>query len=1269
MTGTGRSRQDLLAAFVPALTLHLAEPGRSTHATIDGSMLSADISGFTALSERHSAKGRIGAEQLSEIMSACFTGLIDAVTAYGGDVLKFGGDALLVLFRGGHHERRAAAAGTAMQRSLGQSAPAVRAALTMSVGVGDGPFDVFVAGTQRQELLVTGAAADRVVRLESAARAGETLVSPTIARHVPADRRLDHRDDGVVIHTDHTIDATATATGDDLSPNRLAGDPEPFVPPTVVSQLDAFAELGGEHRHATVGFLMVSGVDAIAGRSRSAAARELGGVIDAVHSTCTRLGVAPLETDISPDGFKFVLSAGAPITRGHNSDTLLRAALEIVRHETPLELRVGVQCGPVFAGFIGHPNRWTYSMTGDCMSTAARMLGLAGDRDVIAVDDVMLDTRFPFSSERLQPVKVKGKSEAISAHRVLRRDQGDITGRLARPESAPANELIGRDSELEFGASVLATAGGRLAIVGASGFGTTSLLDALVERCARDSIDGGDHDDGSVMVIRVSVYPDDGIDPYVALREPMRLLIGISSTDGDAAATTLRRVVDDSASRLADLIPLIGNVVGVDVADTDRTSNIDETFRRDRTIDAVVDLLGAIDLPSTTILAIDGAQWLDESSMQLLSALVAAQRIDWRIVVTSRPDDTWVAPDAAETLRLGPLADDDISRLAIARSRRALSDADVRAVTERSAGNPHFAIELVDALAAGSAVTLPESLERLIAIRIDALEPIARRVLRFAAVIGNEFDEATLTVVLGAIDHRRIDRLLQDELGDFVTTSGHGRWRFVQSIHREVAYEGLPFRERRRLHALAGECVEAAVTGEVDVSAVASTLSIHWMRAGHAERAWRFAVMAGDRAARLSATGDAIAAYQRALEAAGRTRSVTPRQRSRIAVKLGDVAEIAGQYDLAASAYQRARRLLGSDDPDQVPLFRKRGVVHEREGHYSQAIRWYERGIEATERLDHAEEHERLELEVAIAGVRFRQGRYETASSAAAVIADDLAAPPVIRLRACYIAHVAIQYLGDRDRREHYGDLGVALAASVDEPVLEANLTNNLGIASYFDGDWERAAALYDESFEHREKAGDLVGSVTSLNNLGELRSDQRRFDEARDLFEHALRRATAAGYEMAIHVIRANLGRLATREGRTEEARSILERARDTFERMGAVGFALEARLRLIEVDAPEHLDADAIASLLADSARDGGGALVEAPARRLLSTSSRQRCDLDAARAEIDRALSTAREARLDAEVANCLDELAQIELASGVESDAAERAQEIRERLGMR
>src|SRR6056297_5216 len=171
-------------------------------------------------------------------------------------------------------------------------------------------------------------------------------------------------------------------------------------------------------------------------------AEALGELVDDVVAACDAYGVTVLHTDIAPDGIKFVLCAGAPVSPGDTTDALLQAALAITASTVPFTIRQGVQAGRVFAGFLGSPHRRAYTLMGDPVNTAARMLGKAGDRDIVAVAAAIDDTRTIFEVELLEPFLVKGKTEPITAAKVR-----GTTGRVRR-DSADTR-LVGRQQELQ----------------------------------------------------------------------------------------------------------------------------------------------------------------------------------------------------------------------------------------------------------------------------------------------------------------------------------------------------------------------------------------------------------------------------------------------------------------------------------------------------------------------------------------------------------------------------------------------------------------------------------------------------------------------------------------------------------------------------------------------------------------------------------------------------------------------------------------------------
>ncbi|MBA2282097.1 MAG: adenylate/guanylate cyclase domain-containing protein, partial [Acidimicrobiia bacterium] len=173
-----------LAAYVPRLAGRLlaAGPPGTAH-VLDGTLAFYDVSGFTRLSERLARAGRIGAELTKAAINAVFEPAIGALLDAGGDVLKFGGDALLVWFDGPGHAEQAAVASAGLQRLIATVGRVESASgpvrLRMSAGLESGPVTFVLAPRPHHDLLVAGTTVDATLRLEAAAAAGQVLVGPS----------------------------------------------------------------------------------------------------------------------------------------------------------------------------------------------------------------------------------------------------------------------------------------------------------------------------------------------------------------------------------------------------------------------------------------------------------------------------------------------------------------------------------------------------------------------------------------------------------------------------------------------------------------------------------------------------------------------------------------------------------------------------------------------------------------------------------------------------------------------------------------------------------------------------------------------------------------------------------------------------------------------------------------------------------------------------------------------------------------------------------
>jgi tetratricopeptide (TPR) repeat protein len=524
-------------------------------------------------------------------------------------------------------------------------------------------------------------------------------------------------------------------------------------------------------------------------------------------------------------------------------------------------------------------------------------------------------------------------------------------------------------------------------------------------------------------------------------------------------------------------------------------------------------------------------------------------------------------------------------------------------------------------------------------------------------VLGGQFPIG----VLASMVDRPPARVAHDvrRLNHFLTPDTAGTVRFRHILLRDVAYERLAFRARRALHYRAALMLEQSSN---DADALAELLSIHFHRAGRFRESWRYSSVAGERAVRNGAPIEAAAFYTSALEAGRRLDDLDVDSRADVAERLGDCLELSGRYE-RADPNRRGR------------LCRKIGWVRDHEGRYTEAQRWFQRGLRELEGLPDtsAVGGLRAELRTAAVSSRLRQGRHARSVSMMelAIHEAEESGDQAALAHACFVLDQVLSDLGRLDeptnsRRaaEIYEQLG-------DERG-KAAAYNEMGIAAYWHGRWEEAVSLWEAAREADRLAGVLVNNAIYLNNIGEIRSDQGRLEEAESLLDEARMLWAGAGWQIGAGWAMSNLGRVASRDGRFDEAAERLASAGELLRSIGAEALLLETNAREVErlVLAGEHEAALAQATELQRLASKLGLAHVLILLDRLEGCARAQSGDLDGAWSAWDKSLAAGRERGAEYEIALTLELMASAagDLGRADGHAMADEARAIFDRLGV-
>lgn len=1157
-----KSETETLERYVPRMLLgRLAGFDEHLADTLDGTMVFADVSGFTRLSERLARKGKEGAEHLVDAINACFSALLADAYSQGGSLLKFGGDAMLLWFDGDQHALRACASSAAMRRTLRDvgriRAGASDVVLRMSVGVHSGPYAMFLVGRSHRELLIGGSATTTVVAMEALASAGQILVSPDTAELLPRGCLGVPVGSGVLL-------ARAPAAAEWTPPEdsiRPADEAIAECLPTIVRAHLLGGHAAPEHRTASIAFLQFRGLDDLIARDGAEhAGRALDQLVRLVQDAAERYDVCFLDSDISANGGKIRLSAGAPRAVGDDEERMLLALRRIVEADPPLPVQIGVNRGPVFTGEVGPPYRRWYAVMGDTVNLAARVMGKAPAGHIYCTSEILRQVEGRFRQTTLEPFSVKGKARPVHAW-----DVGPPLRSESRAAARPRLPLVGREHELEVLRSAVEDgrrgSGTVVELVGEIGSGKSRLLAE-----ARELGQG-------MRVLRSTCDVLTRDTPYFVWRELLRQLLGTEwDESGERVLERLEAEIHGSHADLMPWLPLIAIVVDVPVPTTTEVEQLATEARASKLREVILDFLRR-ELVVPTIVEIEHAHLMDAASAALFEALTREiESSSWVALVTRRDEagGLTLADDTRRRVTLTPLSHEDAHALALAAPEASQVPPHVlELAVERSGGSPEFMLDLLAAAAAGDREELPESVGAATMARIDALDPRDGAIVRRAAVLGINFHPRRLADVFAGEMELPEDGFW-DRLSGVFAREPDGHVRFRRPAIQEVAYASLPFKLRRELHMAVGLRLEHDAGQELDAGP--AILSNHFSLAGDHARAHRYAMAAAKRATERFSHADAARLYRRAIEAGRSDGGAADGQSLADAwEQLGEAFRRLGEPTAAAHAFTQARRLLPDDPIAQARLCHRHADAAGDSGASTSAVRWLNRGFRHLDRVEGSEAIVwRARMRSDLGAMRNRQGRWAQAiSTCRRPISEAESVGELSALaHACYQLDWALVESGHPDEAAHSWR-ALEIYEELGDPEHEFLVLNNLGGIAYWGDRWDDAVALYRRAAGCAERAGRPSQRAFTDCNIGEILSDQGHLEEAEVQMRRARQVWSGTGERQAAAYADVLLGRLAVRRGQYQEGLSILETAAEELRKMGIDAYAEFAQALIAEAEA----------------------------------------------------------------------------------------------------
>ncbi len=822
---------ETLAAYVPGLVVRdlVADPtpiSKPTAERFAAAVMFVDITGFTAIGERLSKQGLIGAEKLAQLLNESFSQMIDIIHHYGGEVTKFAGDALLALWpvpeniiRLSHAAQRelakmayrAAQCGLALQKSIHQNEAAQREYFSLQVGIGAGDvYSIHLGGVfKRWEFLLSGAPLVQISQAKDLAIPGKVVLSPEVWELLKGGCNGRILKNGFVeLSRIKKPVALKAAQLPSLPPEAKKGLLS-YIPAAVTNRLLAGHENWlSEMRQVTVMFIKLPSYGTSITHPYVKTIPKAQAVMEALQTRLYYYAGSINKLNVDEKGITLVAGLGLPpLPHKDDAARAVHAALEMQAALKKLGRPsvIGITTGYVYCGPIGNARRREYTMVGNVVNLAARLMqaaesSLAQRRQTpgeIAADILVDENTYQAIQEqivrgqelasqlnlqRLPAVWVKGKVEPVA---VYRPEYRSVT--LGRSHLNRRSFYIGRETEQALLQSLLAyqdeQPAGRKSVYfieGEAGMGKTLLLDDLINQARSQHIPYL-FGEGRAL---------DRLKPYHAWRPVFHQLFNLDEVFADPATQrshvmaqlpTLQteRGFPGFALRLS---ALLNPVLPFDFPESDITQAM-ATDERLRTTNHFLLRLVENEVTGHTrrssrpyLLVMDSGQWLDRHSWDLLR-LVNRRIPTLKIVIASRPlyEERLATPlpeacdyfqdrERVEYLSLSLLSQDQIAALLCSKQRIADLPEAMRVILNgRTGGHPLYCEELIahwqrkelirktgtgyELVAEPqelAAVSIPERVQKAITGRLDNLPPTELLLLKTAGTIGFNFTMSEL---------------------------------------------------------------------------------------------------------------------------------------------------------------------------------------------------------------------------------------------------------------------------------------------------------------------------------------------------------------------------------------------------------------------------------------------------------------------------------------------------------------------------------------------
>jgi class 3 adenylate cyclase len=529
---------------------------------------------------------------------------------------------------------------------------------------------------------------------------------------------------------------------------------------------------------------------------------------------------------------------GAPLAHEDHAQRACRAALAIQKavggygekiardYGVEFKIRIGLNSGPVIVGAIGDDLRMDYTAVGDTTNLAARMESLARPGTVLISTNTRRLVKDYFELKALGEVPVKGKAAPQAVFELVR--AGSAATRIEAAAAKGLTRFVGRRNSMaafmDAYEKVKSGTGQVVGVVGEAGVGKSRLLLEFRRRLPRGEVgylEGRCIHFGSAM-------------PYLPILDILKSYFEI--TEGESEPATRKRVrekilgLDD---KLFSILAPIFDLLSLKVQD-EKYLRLEPRVKREKLFEALRDLIVRGSQERPLVIAVEDLHWIDKTSEEFLDYLIGwLATVKIMLILLYRPEYThrWGSKSYFSRIGLDQLTLTSSAELVKAILEGGETDPQLsELILNRAAGNPLFMEELTHSLIENGSIEIkdkryilccpptdlkvPDTVQGIIAARIDRLEESLKRIMQVASVIGREFAFRLLQAISGMREDLKSQLLNLQGLELIYEKSLFPELEYIfkHALVQEVAYNSLLSTRRKEIHQRIGSAIEELYT-------------------------------------------------------------------------------------------------------------------------------------------------------------------------------------------------------------------------------------------------------------------------------------------------------------------------------------------------------------------------------------------------------------------------------------------------------------------------